>query len=102
MNAVSCRRILTLWLRAWRDLSISRRSLHPILIERSLGIADGPANTATENIQEERTRPILRTVADRGVEHPRLAVHSRPSHWVRCTLVRLSRHSFGIERQNYV
>src|SRR5882762_4530008 len=95
-------RILPLRLRRWRDFGIARGGLHQIVIERSCGSADRPANSAAEKVQEKRTQPVLRTVANRGIKDPASAVHSRPGHRVRRALERLSRHLFGIECQDNV
>src|SRR5882724_12524847 len=89
---------LSLRLRFGGDFGVAGCSFRQILTERSFGITDCPADSSTEKIQEEWTRPVFRAVPDGGVKHAALVLHSRPSHWIRRTLVRLSRHALGVQR----
>ncbi len=53
-------------------------------------------------IQEERNRPVLRTVTERGEKYSALAMHARPAYRVRCALIGCAFHPLRLERKNHM
>src|SRR5437764_15053089 len=74
-----------------RDFSVTRCGLFQVGFHVRVDVANRPADPSAEQFQEKLILPIVRAVADGGVEDASLAIHARPSGRIRRALVGRSR-----------
>src|SRR5579864_1040963 len=61
-----------------RNLGVAGRGGFEIGRGRSFGVADGPANSACENIEGERVLPVFGAIADGRVKRSAATIHASP------------------------
>src|SRR5271155_1168668 len=82
----------------WRGFRVAGGGVLEIGMDRGFCVADGPADSSSQQIQMERILPVFRAVADGSVENSSFAIHPGPDHGIRSTVVCVAVHRGSVQR----